>query len=791
MTHGDLGGDFNAPSVLKINGVLISGTPSAGQSIVATSATAAVWATPSGGGGSGSVTSISSADSNITVTNPTTTPVIALSLTPTLQGLTINNPSGDVTLLVKTSAAGTSNGAYLALDSTSTQFVNIQGKVAGGLKWMIGRAGQSHTTGIHFYTNIATEAFFLGDDQTATFRGNLIHPAGVNHQFATTGAGTQIGTAANQKMAFYGNTAIVQPTGDMLTAIGNLGLVASPTLSIAGIITAGSNVTLSGAGTLASPYIISSTAAGGGGGTVTTASVVSANGFAGTVANATTTPAITLTTSVTGILKGNGTAISAATAGTDYVIPAGNVATATALATARNINGVSFNGTTDITITDATKMALLNQTATKTGAYTAAAGELVIASATTAAFTVTLPTAPADKTIVAVKKIDAVPANLVTIACGGSDTFLTSGGTTTTLSLQGQSILLEYNTAAAAWTSISNDVPLGQLDARYVDLLNAQTVAGQKTFSSDLSTLNTTTDAQVIVKTTAGTKGAYAVLDSTSSSANGILGKINGSLRYIAGRSSSDTTGYHIYTNIAVHAFGIDDSQVATFYGNVVLASTKTLTLSGSGAKITTPNLQINTATASVVGQIWTATDTAGNASWQTLTAAGTVTSVSVVSANGFAGSVATATSTPAITISTSVTGLLKGNGTAISAATAETDYTTPTGAGTITSKRITKRYITVTQSATPTLATDTGDVFSITGLAQAITNVTVTGTPTTGQTMIVEITDDGTARAIAWGTSFESSTITLPPTTSAGVKLTIGFVWNATTSKWRCVGVA
>jgi hypothetical protein len=62
---------------------------------------------------------------------------------------------------------------------------------------------------------------------------------------------------------------------------------------------------------------------GGGGGTVTTASVVSANGFAGSVANATTTPAITLTTSITGVLKGNGTAISAATAGTDYYNPGG------------------------------------------------------------------------------------------------------------------------------------------------------------------------------------------------------------------------------------------------------------------------------------------------------------------------------------------------------------------------------------------------------------------------------------------------------------------------------------
>ena len=64
-------------------------------------------------------------------------------------------------------------------------------------------------------------------------------------------------------------------------------------------------------------------------GTVTSVSVVSANGFAGTVATATTTPAITLTTTITGLLKGNGTAISAAVANTDYV-PLSTVITKTA-----------------------------------------------------------------------------------------------------------------------------------------------------------------------------------------------------------------------------------------------------------------------------------------------------------------------------------------------------------------------------------------------------------------------------------------------------------------------------
>jgi hypothetical protein len=80
--------------------------------------------------------------------------------------------------------------------------------------------------------------------------------------------------------------------------------------------------------------------AGSGGGTVTSVSVVSANGFAGTVATATSTPAITLTTSITGVLKGNGTAISAATSGTDYVIPSGSVATFTSTTQNSQFNSV-------------------------------------------------------------------------------------------------------------------------------------------------------------------------------------------------------------------------------------------------------------------------------------------------------------------------------------------------------------------------------------------------------------------------------------------------------------------
>ena len=57
---------------------------------------------------------------------------------------------------------------------------------------------------------------------------------------------------------------------------------------------------------------------------VSTITVNSTNGFAGTSSGG-STPALTISTTITGVLKGNGTAISAATAGTDYVIPSGSI----------------------------------------------------------------------------------------------------------------------------------------------------------------------------------------------------------------------------------------------------------------------------------------------------------------------------------------------------------------------------------------------------------------------------------------------------------------------------------
>jgi len=174
----------------------------------------------------------------------------------------------------------------------------------------------------------------------------------------------------------------------------------------------------------------------------------------------------------------------------------------------------------------------------------------------------------------------------------------------------------------------------------------------------------------------------------------------------------------------------------------------------------------------------------------------GTVTSVSVVSANGLAGTVANATTTPAITLSTSITGILKGDGTAISAATAGTDYVTPTGTTTLTNKRITARVNAQTTTTSPwAWNSDSYDQQSFTALANDLTISADAGTPTDGQKTVFRFEDNGTARVLTWTTgsskSFRAIGVTLPTTTVIGKTLYVGCIYNTADSRWDAVAVA
>jgi hypothetical protein len=115
------------------------------------------------------------------------------------------------------------------------------------------------------------------------------------------------------------------------------------------------------------------------------------------------------------------------------------------------------------------------------------------------------------------------------------------------------------------------------------------------------------------------------------------------------------------------------------------------------------------------------------------------------------------------------------------------------TATQTLTNKRVTRRIGTTAASATPTINTDNFDGYRITAQNATITSFTtnLSGTPADGDFLTISITDDGTARGITWGTSFEASTVALPTTTVISTRLDVGFLWNAATSKWRCVAVA
>lgn len=118
--------------------------------------------------------------------------------------------------------------------------------------------------------------------------------------------------------------------------------------------------------------------------------------------------------------------------------------------------------------------------------------------------------------------------------------------------------------------------------------------------------------------------------------------------------------------------------------------------------------------------------------------------------------------------------------------------FATITGGGVIKGRIQPRISALSASSATPACNTDAVDLLSITGQTADITSFTtsLTGTPVSGQRLIVEVT--GTAsRALTWGTSFEASTVALPTTTSSTAMLHIEFIWNAATSKWRCIVVA
>lgn len=94
--------------------------------------------------------------------------------------------------------------------------------------------------------------------------------------------------------------------------------------------------------------------------------------------------------------------------------------------------------------------------------------------------------------------------------------------------------------------------------------------------------------------------------------------------------------------------------------------------------------------------------------------------------------------------------------------------------------------------SATPSINTDSYSTVHITGQSAGITSFTTNlqGHPQDGNELRISVTGT-TSVALAWGAAFEPSTVALPTTTSGTNRIDVAFVYNTETSKWRCVGAA
>jgi trimeric autotransporter adhesin len=280
---------------------------------------------------------------------------------------------------------------------------------------------------------------------------------------------------------------------------------------------------------------------------------------------------------------------------------------------------------------------------------------------------------------------------------GGSGTVTSVAMTVPTgLSVTGSPITISGTLAITLTTGYAIPTTASQTnwDTAYTNRITSLTTTG----SSGSATLSANT-LNVPTYTLAGLGGqasstnltslsglTYASASFVKMTASGTF-SLDTNTYYLANNPSGYTNNTGTVTSVAALTLGTTGTDLSSSVANgsttaVITLNVPTASASNRGALSsadwTTFNNKQGALTLTTTGTSGVATlvgNTLNIPNYSTGGGSGTVTSVSVVSANGFTGTVATATSTPAITLTTTITGLLKGNGTAISAATANTDY--------------------------------------------------------------------------------------------------------------------
>jgi len=652
-----------------------------GGKFLTTDGTGTIWAT---------ITDTITAAANILTGTTLASNVVTSSLTTvgTLTNLTVTNT---ITGSITGNSATVTNGVYT---NTTYQNPTWLGSLAGSKITgdIVGNAG-TVTNGVYtnqIYNNptwlsslseskvlpnqVGASGKFLTSNGATTSWGSISSlPGGApNKILYQSGIGvTDFITAPSTSgtyLKWNGSSFEWTATGagqGTVTSVTGSGTVSGLTLS--GTVTSSGSLTLSGALTLISADItgalgfnpvqlasfsVTTAAATGGGsltfnsangvftftppapptGTVSAVSFTAANGFTGTVATSTTTPAITVGTSINGILKGNGTSISAAVAGTDYFLPFGvqasntvyaspnaasgapsfralvatdiptlnqnTTGSAARLTVARNINGQAFDGTADVSITvpastgitglagsmanfltTATSASLANTITDETGS-----GSLVFASSPS----LTTPDISTSITTPTTGTFNLINTNTTTVNFAGASTATTIGASTGTTTINSVTLSLPNTTALninganpTISTTSNGTLTLFNTGITTINWGGAATTVSEYGPVINYSLGNTATVAQTVNMFTAST-GA-----STYNFATGASGAVTKAINIGTNGGASSTTNIVFGSTLGTSTVTVNGNSVTT--GNITVSGASSVIgyAAGSGGTVT------------------------------------------------------------------------------------------------------------------------------------------------------------------------------------------------------------
>ena len=669
-----------------------------------------------------------------------------------------NGAGGTPSSLTLTSATGLPVGGISATGTpSSTTYLRGDGT------WATVSGGSGTVTSINVSggtTGLTTSGGPVTTSGTITLAGTLAIANG--------------GTGQTTASAGFNALSPVTSTGDLI--IGN-GTNSSTRLAI------GTNgYVLTSNGTTATWA-----AASAGSGTVTSVSVTTANGVSGTVATATTTPAITLTlgdiTPTSVALNGDTYLTRKAAANTRFGAVDAAAPVAQTLSVQSVVAGTSSTAGADFTLTGSQN----------TGS--GVAGNLVLATA----FANTVGTATVTITIATPGVITWTAHGLVTgspvvfTTTGALPTGITAGTTyyaitNSTLGINTFQIATSAVNAAAG-TAITTSGTQSGVQTGTTSATVQSPLMTTTTFGPSGLTGSQTTPVLNLAQTwnTSGTPTALKLnVTDTASNASSLLmdlqvggvtklnvtksGQLTSATGLIAGTSAQ--IGWTSGSRLSNSSNGFININNSALTQNVTIGAPSTATLQLGAADATTPVAQ----TFSVQSVVAGTSNTAGaNFTMAGSRGTGTGAGGSIIFQVAPAGTTGTAQNalSTALTIDSTLKATFTGTASAPQVINPNNALTATANAATVP---ITSRITTVTNSSAATL-----------------TITMTTAGSVDGQMVMVRVLDfSAVAQTLTW-VNTENSTVTVPTTSngSTTLPLTVGFQYNANTSKWRCLASA